>query len=937
LSPRPPVEPITAVTLVARREGAARSGSAPELDIARRLIAIGSAGNGASSVAEVRKRVANACAGIAGSSHALILGKDPRHSGRLSLGSVVWSAELDEHLASEAVAAIQDRAQATSDFSRLDQFAEDSPAGRILFFPFPDHRLLPGGLALIGDAVSIDEAEREHAALAADQAGMAIRQAILEEEVRHRSTERQLVSRLTRTVVGMQELPDVLGEVAQAVRAITGWDVSTVAPYQREIDSLSIEAIDCGATPVPGVPTLGDRIRLSEWHSLRFALDNCSPYLMSLEQAETLSPHEREHLSYFGISSLLAVPFSVNEEAAGLMLLYSRKTMTLDPGDLRAVQEIGANAALAIQHYRFTLEARLRAEEQSALLRVSNTVNSGKNLNAILAEIGRVSLGFEGVEGCRVLLWHKEEDQFEIGAIQTVRDWQMYYQITDRYAAADWPTCRVVMKENAARGSLISDPDLTARERANHAADQIQGIHTFPIMIGQEAAGVLSLLSRSHRRFGPGTIRVGQKLAHQAAQAIDRARLIGQLQRRAETDGLTGLLNHRAAFEALDRELAAARKLDERLSIIIVDLDDFKFFNDTHGHMTGDLVLVEVATALRESSRARDYVARHGGDEFMLILPGTTREMAQIVAERVLKRMATTSLRIGNLDLPIRVSVGVATYPGNAANRQELIAYGDAAMYSAKECGGGQLGRIDRKTRSLEVTPIGALTGLVRAVDRKDRYTKDHSDMVAEYAVRFGRYRGLSEQEIDALDTAGRLHDIGKIAVPDSILRKPGHLSPEEDALVRQHVVFSELIIRGLPDLAHVQEAVANHHERWDGGGYPYGRTGKQIPLLGRIMAIADALAAMTHDRPYRKGRTFEQALIEIRNGSGTQFDPDLVEDFIAAVSTDTALLSEEARRRRLNPLNIDPDNPPEVVGLTDYLRMRQERLQQPDEALDTA
>jgi diguanylate cyclase (GGDEF)-like protein len=880
--------------------------------------------------------VAEACTGIAGAHLALILLKDPRTPVQLSDADAIPSTGVAKGELSRLVATVQEVARAGGE-PQANACVEDSQAGWVLYVPFPEHRRLHGGLALISDSPAITEDDRESAVLAADQASLAIRQAMLEEEVRHRSTERQLVSRLTQTVVGMHELSAVLAEVAQAVRKITGWNASVVAPYHRDTDCLTIDAVDCGVGPVPGMPAPGDRIRLADWPSLRFALDNCSPYLVSLEQAETLAPLEREHLSHFGIASLLAVPFSVNEEGAGLMLLYSRQATALDPGDLRAVQEIGANAALAIQHSRYAQEARVRADEQSALLRVSSTLNSGKSLHAILAEICRVSLGFESVEGCRILLWHKESDRFEIGAVQTVRDWQTYYQISDRYPAADWPTCRIAMKEKTARGSLVSDQDLTARERANHAADMIQSIHTFPILIGQEPAGVLSLMSRSHRRFSQNSIRIGHKLAAQAGQAIDRAELIGQLQRRAETDGLTGLLNHRAAYETLDRELAAARKLDEQLSIIIIDLDDFKFFNDTHGHVTGDLVLVEVANALRESSRARDYVARHGGDEFMLILPSTTREMAQVVAERVLKRMSTATLRVGNLDLPIRVSVGVATYPVNAANRQELIAYGDAAMYSAKECGGGQLGTIDRRTRSLEVTPIGALSGLVRAVDRKDRYTKDHSDMVAEYAVRFGRYRGLARQEIEALDTAGRLHDIGKIAVPDSILRKPGNLTPEEDALVRQHVVFSDLIIRGLPDMGLVREAVAYHHERWDGTGYPHGQAGEQIPLLGRIMALADALAAMTHDRPYRRGRSFEQALAEIRKGAGTQFDPDLIDDFIAAVSTETAMLSEEAWRRRLNPLDIDPDDPPEVVGLTDYLRLRQERLEQPDEERVTA
>jgi HD-GYP domain-containing protein (c-di-GMP phosphodiesterase class II) len=158
--------------------------------------------------------------------------------------------------------------------------------------------------------------------------------------------------------------------------------------------------------------------------------------------------------------------------------------------------------------------------------------------------------------------------------------------------------------------------------------------------------------------------------------------------------------------------------------------------------------------------------------------------------------------------------------------------------------------------------------------------------MVADYAVRFGKLLQLSPGKIEALELAGQLHDVGKIAVPDSILRKPGHLTPDEEALIRQHVVFSELMIKGVPHLDDVLTAVAHHHERWDGLGYPHGKSGSEIPLLGRILAFADALAAMTYDRPYRKGRSLEGAVEEIRRGSGTQFDPELVEPFIRAVTS---------------------------------------------------
>jgi diguanylate cyclase (GGDEF)-like protein len=759
----------------------------------------------------------------------------------------------------------------------------------------------------------------------AAEVSLAVQVARSEDEVRHRNSERSVVSRITQTVVSMQGLDPVLNEVAAAVRSITRWDVCSVALLSREVDALTVRAVSAGMGTGQLSQKPGERIRLSEWQNLRFALDNCVPYLLSTDQAESLTSHERAYLARLNIGSLLAVPIVAGGESAGLVLLYSVASRSLDSRAMRTVDDICVQAALAVQHGQYADAARQQAEEQTALLRVSQAVISGKDLQVILAEVARVSLAFEGVEACRIVLWHQETDQFELAAEQNVRDWQMFYQVGDRYPAADWPSSRAIIHSKTARGYQTSDQELTARERANHVADQIQAFHSFPIMVGDSAVGVLSLLNRAKVRFSPSAVRIGHELAAQAAHAIDRTNLFRQLHRRAETDGLTGLLNHRAGFETLDRELAAAKKLDEPLSIIILDLDDFKLFNDTHGHLTGDSVLVEVSHALKESCRARDYVARYGGDEFLLILPGTSNELAAQVADRLLRRMERATVRVGSLELPIRTSVGLATYPRDASNRQELIAYGDAAMYSAKELGGGQLGTVQKATRSLEVTVFGALSGLVRAVDRKDRYTKDHSDLVAEYAVRIGNYMRLSGAEINALDIAGQLHDVGKIAVPDSILRKPGRLTPDEEAMIRQHVVFSELMIKGVPNLELVLQAVGHHHERWDGLGYPYNKAGEEIPLLGRILALADALAAMTHDRPYRKGRTLEQALTELRKGAGSQFDPGLVDPAVAAVSTGTALLREESRRQRLNPHDYDPDNPPEPVGLTDYLRLRKE------------
>lgn len=233
------------------------------------------------------------------------------------------------------------------------------------------------------------------------------------------------------------------------------------------------------------------------------------------------------------------------------------------------------------------------------------------------------------------------------------------------------------------------------------------------------------------------------------------------------------------------------------------------------------------------------------------------------------------------------LSIGIALYPEDGTDKERMIACADASLFEAKR-GGGSLVRLADRSRDPRFvypsTILGALEGLVRSIDRKDRYTKDHSDNDAEYAVLLGQALNLSENVLSALRIAGLLHDVGKIGIPDNILKKPGPLTPEERKTMQEHVVLSDLIIKGVPHLEDVSDAVRNHHERYDGTGYPDRIKGEAIPLLGRIMAVVDAYSAMTLDRPYRKALTHERTLEELRRCAGTQFDPRLIDLFIKAL-----------------------------------------------------
>jgi diguanylate cyclase (GGDEF)-like protein/putative nucleotidyltransferase with HDIG domain len=372
---------------------------------------------------------------------------------------------------------------------------------------------------------------------------------------------------------------------------------------------------------------------------------------------------------------------------------------------------------------------------------------------------------------------------------------------------------------------------------------------------------------------------MGDELATRAdrlAQAFD------DLKRLSETDALTGLLNHRAVHAALHQETSRAQRHALRFSVAIIDIDNFKLINDTYGHPAGDVVIRQVATVLVANTRATDIVGRHGGDEFTVILPETNADEAAAVADKLRRAMHDYPMVTADgLHIPIRLSLGTAVFPRDGVQANELLACADANLYQSKRRGGDAVTCADHEDGSaLERLTAGGfsmLDSLVAAVDNKDRYTRRHSEDVTRHALMVAEFLGLSDETQRVLRVAGLLHDVGKIGVPDALLRKPGRLTPREYEIVKHHAALGASIIQGIPDEEAIRQAIVSHHEHWDGTGFPSGTRGLAIPQLGRILAVADAYSAMTSDRPYRKALSRAEALEELRNGAGTQFDPQLV------------------------------------------------------------
>ncbi|HET9509374.1 MAG TPA: diguanylate cyclase [Gaiellaceae bacterium] len=350
--------------------------------------------------------------------------------------------------------------------------------------------------------------------------------------------------------------------------------------------------------------------------------------------------------------------------------------------------------------------------------------------------------------------------------------------------------------------------------------------------------------------------------------------------RLALTDPLTGLGNHRHFHDRLERELADSQAQDYPLSLCLVDIDDFKRINDRFGHPGGDKVLAQLATRLRQGGES----FRLGGDEFAILLPGRDEEGAAIAAQAIVGRLSGTELAPAGA---VSISAGIATVPPEGIVRDELVRRADSALYWAKEYGKDQV-RVYRpdvleiaELRRLAAGPdraarFRAAASLARAVDARDAYTGSHSERVAELAARIAKRLGVDAEHVELTRLAASLHDVGKLAIPEEILRKPGPLSETERLVLERHPQIGFRMLESL-DVDPVADWVLHHHERWDGSGYPDGLPGDEIPLGARIIFVADAYDAMTSDRVYRDRFSGDEAIAELERCAGSQFDPEIV------------------------------------------------------------
>jgi diguanylate cyclase (GGDEF)-like protein/putative nucleotidyltransferase with HDIG domain len=535
---------------------------------------------------------------------------------------------------------------------------------------------------------------------------------------------------------------------------------------------------------------------------------------------------------------------------------------------------------------RAETELRTLAMEQTALRRAATAVASGANPEDVCSIVAREVAMLLGASGGIV-------SRFDRASERAVRvgswvDPSVADRLPQRLPLERNVIATVYNSGIPARKEDTADPpeDVFAK---NGFAVSIAA----PVRVGSEVWGAVTAVAQRPEALPPGSdlrlARFAELVGITMANADARARLA----RLAATDALTGLANHRTFHERIRNEIEIARVQQTPLSLVLLDLDHFKAVNDTFGHQAGDAVLTEFGRCMSLGARYEELVARIGGEEFAWILPGSEGANALRAAERVSATFAAIEHPgIGH----VTVSAGVCDL-SHTNDPEELLRLADSALYWSKSHGRNRVTlyapdvveelsddeRASRLTRSQTKTALQTLT---RLIDAKDPATARHTERVAALAAQIAVALGWTPEKITMLQEAALFHDIGKIALPDDLLLKVEPLSAAERDLVKSHVMLGVELIDDVLQPEQVSW-IRNHHEHWDGTGYPDGRSGDQIPLGAQIIHVADAWDAMTVGRMYRPSRSLAAAIDECRSMAGTQFAPQIVEKLVEVVGPD--------------------------------------------------
>jgi len=605
--------------------------------------------------------------------------------------------------------------------------------------------------------------------------------------------------------------------------------------------------------------------------------------LAILPEFQSVWEGEREEIQSAGVK--MFVPLINGEDLVAVLAISERrdgKLYTVEDIDL--LEFVTTQVAASIE--KEYLHERLREQDEEITLvnRLTAIITSSVSIQMIFEGFAQELKKVVSIDWASIALVDGDRLYFMALSSTIGSTWQAEERIPLEGTATEW-----VCQE---RRSLY-ESDLKQYRRfwtgEYHLQQGCRSVVYLPLIVTDHIIGSLILASHQPNAYSHGQIALLEKVALQVAAPIENAQLYARVEQRARIDELTGLFNRRHFEERLKEEIARHSRYGAEFSIMLLDLDNFKNYNDTNGHPAGDILLSQTAKVVKSSIRDADQAFRYGGDEFAVILPQTDRDDAYVVAERVRGQIAEEMEKRATA---VTCSIGLADYPSDGVISGELVTVADTALYYAKRTGGNRVylpSKILSEPRddvgiNARYNGLSAVYALASTVEARDPYVYGHSRKVNTYAVALAEAIGFPPDEVSKVSTAALLHDIGKIGISDKVLKKKGKLNEEDWRAIKAHPRLGANIVSNIPSLVPCVSSILYHHERWDGGGYPEGLKGEQIPIDARILAIADSFEAMTSARPYRPALSLEEVLRELRQGAGGQFDPKLVEVFIGII-----------------------------------------------------
>jgi diguanylate cyclase (GGDEF)-like protein len=476
-------------------------------------------------------------------------------------------------------------------------------------------------------------------------------------------------------------------------------------------------------------------------------------------------------------------------------------------------------------------------------------------------------------------------------AYESATFWMMHangVELIDRFADPERPATVAIGDGPAGRAATTAD---TVFVRGAHGQLSVVGQSNqsricVPVFSNGQVSGIVDVTGVQGQPLDDQDVTFLKSMTTSLASAFARIQLHQELRRQAMIDTVTGLENRETFLKRLEAVIEAASS--EPVSLLIVGVDRFKAINDTYGHLVADELLKQVAETLKIRVRPPLTIARYTSDQFAIIVPDVGRDNAPAIAENFRIGVATQLFMAAEQVEQMTVSVGAATYPNDADSLDQLLLAASHAMYLAKQAGRNQVYQSNeafaelavahgRITDLLRQSPRETLALLVRAMDQRTPERAGHSQRVADYALALARTLGMREEDFAALRIAAVIHDIGMFSLPDSLLRKPSGLSDSEREMLYSIPINAHRLLSQIPLPESVLPSVVHQHEHWDGSGYPSGLKGDMIPPGARIIAVADAIDAMTSERAHRQSLSMEEALQALAEQAGSRFDPDVV------------------------------------------------------------